>query len=74
EGFNGISWLGVILSVVYFRIFDIWKPSIIGRVDKSVKGGLGVMSDDILAGFFAGIAVLITISLMIKFGASNLIF
>lgn len=74
EGFNGISWLGVILSVVYFRIFDIWKPSIIGRVDKSVKGGLGVMSDDILAGFFAGIAVLITISLMIKLGFSNLIF
>ena len=74
EGFNGISWLGVILSVIYFRIFDIWKPSIIGRVDKSVKGGLGVMSDDILAGFFAGIAVLITISLMIKLGFSNLIF
>ena len=74
EGFNGVSWLGVILSVIYFRIFDIWKPSIIGRVDKSVKGGLGVMSDDILAGFFAGIAVLITISLMIKLGFSNLIF
>ena len=74
EGFNGVSWLGVILSVIYFRIFDIWKPSIIGRVDKSVKGGLGVMSDDILAGFFAGIAVLITISLMIKVGFSNLIF
>ena len=74
EGFNGVSWLGIILSVIYFRIFDIWKPSIIGRVDKSVKGGIGVMSDDILAGFFAGIAVLITISLMIKLGASNLIF
>ncbi len=45
----------MILSLVYFRIFDIWKPSIIGRIDKRVKGGLGVVGDDLLAGLFAGI-------------------
>ncbi len=45
----------MILSVVFFRIFDIWKPSVIGRIDKNVKGGLGVMGDDLLAGMFAGI-------------------
>ena len=45
----------MILSVVFFRIFDIWKPSVIGRIDKNVKGGLGVMGDDLLAGIFAGI-------------------
>ncbi len=44
-----------ILSVIYFRIFDIWKPSVIGRIDRNVKGGLGVMGDDLLAGMFAGI-------------------
>ena len=45
----------MILSVIFFRIFDIWKPSIIGRIDKNVKGGWGVMGDDLLAGMFAGI-------------------
>uniref|UniRef100_UPI00404876DD phosphatidylglycerophosphatase A family protein n=1 Tax=Aliarcobacter sp. TaxID=2321116 RepID=UPI00404876DD len=45
-----------ILAFVYFRIFDIWKPSIIGRIDKNVKGGWGVMGDDLVAGIAAGIA------------------
>ncbi len=44
------------LAFVFFRIFDIWKPSIIGRVDKEVKGGWGVMGDDLIAGLAAGIS------------------
>ncbi len=45
-----------ILAFVFFRIFDIWKPSIIGKIDRDVKGGLGVMGDDVIAGIAAGIA------------------
>ncbi len=45
----------MILSFVFFRIFDIWKPSFIGKIDRDVKGGLGVMGDDIVAGILAGI-------------------
>ena len=45
----------MLLSFIYFRIFDIWKPSLIGKIDKETKGGLGVMGDDILAGILAGI-------------------
>lgn len=45
-----------ILSFALFRYFDIAKPSIIGRIDREVKGGLGVMGDDIIAGFAAGIS------------------
>ncbi|MBU0720297.1 phosphatidylglycerophosphatase A [bacterium] len=44
-----------ILSFVLFRYFDIAKPSIIGRIDREAKGGIGVMGDDIVAGFAAGI-------------------
>ncbi len=44
-----------ILSFILFRYFDIKKPSIIGRIDKKVSGGIGVMGDDIIAGFSAGI-------------------
>jgi len=44
-----------VLSFVLFRYFDIKKPSVIGRIDREAKGGIGVMGDDILAGFAAGI-------------------
>jgi phosphatidylglycerophosphatase A len=47
-----------ILSFALFRYFDIKKPSIIGRIDRETKGGLGVMGDDIVAGFAAGIVSL----------------
>jgi len=43
------------LSFIFFRYFDISKPSIIGRIDKEAKGGVGVMGDDIIAGISAGI-------------------
>lgn len=45
-----------VLSFVLFRYFDITKPSIIGRIDREAKGGVGVMGDDIIAGFAAGIS------------------
>ncbi len=55
------------LAFVYFRLFDIWKPSIIGTIDKKVKGGWGVMGDDLVAGLAAGIAALGTYQLILKF-------
>ena len=45
-----------ILSFALFRYFDIAKPSIIGRIDREAPGGVGVMGDDIVAGFAAGIS------------------
>jgi len=46
--------LAIVLSFATFRLFDIWKPSTIGWIDKNLKGGAGVMLDDILAGIAAG--------------------
>ena len=56
-----------VLTFVFFRIFDIWKPSIIGKIDRDVKGGLGVMGDDVLAGIAAGIATAGVYQLIEKF-------
>ncbi|HJE03053.1 Phosphatidylglycerophosphatase A [Aliarcobacter thereius] len=55
------------LAFIFFRLFDIWKPSIIGKIDRDVKGGLGVMGDDILAGVFAGICTAGSWQLIDKF-------
>lgn len=46
----------LIVLFLLFRLFDIWKPGIIGRADREIKGGLGIMLDDILAGIFAAAA------------------
>ena len=46
--------LAVIFSFAAFRLFDIWKPSTIGWIDRELKGGLGVMLDDVLAGIAGG--------------------
>ena len=56
------------LAFVYFRLFDIWKPSVIGRIDREVKGGWGVMGDDLVAGIAAGIATAATYELFTKLG------
>lgn len=42
-------------TFLLFRYFDIAKPSVIGRINNR-PGGWGVMGDDLLAGFFAGVA------------------
>ena len=54
------NWILAIIAFIYFRAFDILKPSIIGKIDRDVKGGWGVMGDDMLAGFFAGLATSMT--------------
>lgn len=54
-----------ILSFLLFRYFDIAKPSIIGRIDRDAKGGIGVMGDDIIAGFAAGILTAVIWQLVI---------
>lgn len=64
---NGIA-LQIVLSFIFFRIYDIKKPSIIGRIDREAKGGLGVMGDDIVAGFAAGITAAIIWQVIVKSG------
>ncbi|GAA8932280.1 phosphatidylglycerophosphatase A [Helicobacter pylori] len=59
-----LSLAGVILSFIFFRIYDITKPSLIGKIDKEVKGGLGVVADDALAGVLAGLSVLLVIHIL----------
>ncbi len=60
--FNGhdgwLPWPAYISAFLFFRLFDIWKPWIIGRADRR-HDPAGVMLDDLWAGLFAGIAVIL---------------
>lgn len=51
-------WPGWIAAFVLFRLFDIWKPGPVGWADRQ-GGALGVMLDDLIAGVFAAVGVVI---------------
>lgn len=50
-------WLTIATGFVLFRMFDIWKPWPCSYIDKHVKGGLGVVMDDVVAGIYANIGL-----------------
>ena len=52
------AYPGWIAAFLFFRLFDIWKPWLVGRADRR-HDAAGVMLDDLWAGVFAGIATLI---------------
>jgi phosphatidylglycerophosphatase A len=53
-----VMWPGWIAAFALFRLFDIWKPWIIGWADRR-GDALGVMLDDVIAGVFAAIGVMV---------------
>jgi len=48
-------------SFVLFRLFDIWKPYPINIIDKKMKNGFGVILDDVIAGIYSAIILLVII-------------
>jgi phosphatidylglycerophosphatase A len=53
------AWWGAPLAFVLFRAFDIAKPWPIREVDHGMAGGAGIMLDDVLAGIFAALVLLV---------------
>lgn len=47
------GWPWVLAGFVLFRLFDILKPWPVSWADRRLKGGLGTMLDDVLAGLYA---------------------
>ena len=47
------------LSFILFRIFDIWKPYPINKIDQNIKNGFGVMIDDVVAGIYSAALLLV---------------
>jgi phosphatidylglycerophosphatase A len=51
--------LAYTLAFLLFRLFDIWKPWPVRWADRHVKGGLGIMLDDLLAAVYAVVPVVV---------------
>ena len=53
----GLEPLALLAGLVLFRLFDIAKPWPIGGIDRKIKGGLGIMLDDLVAGAMAALVL-----------------
>lgn len=47
-----VGWVSVLGGFLLFRLFDIWKPFPIRVLERRIRGGLGTMLDDVLAGLY----------------------
>jgi phosphatidylglycerophosphatase A len=48
-----LDWRWYAAALLLFRPLDIWKPFPIGWLDHNVKGGFGIMLDDVMAAIYA---------------------
>ncbi len=64
-----VTWQSVVLGFLLFRFFDIVKPPPIRQMDKKIRGGVGVMLDDVAAGIFANIILQIVYNQTLWLGA-----
>jgi phosphatidylglycerophosphatase A len=60
------AW-NLILGLVAFRIFDMWKPFPIRKLE-SLPGGFGIMADDLLAGVYGNMALHLLNFLLLRLG------
>lgn len=57
--FMPLSWQSYLVAFVVFRFFDILKPWPVSWADQKLKGGFGVMVDDMLAGVYPVVLMMI---------------
>jgi len=62
------TWWSIFSAFILFRLFDIWKPYPIRRLEK-LESGLGIMADDVLAGAYALIVNSVLISVYLLMGS-----
>lgn len=60
------QWIAIFLAFCLFRFFDIFKPLYIRKFE-NLKGGWGVMTDDVVAGIYANIVIQISNVVLIYF-------
>jgi phosphatidylglycerophosphatase A len=65
--FLPVTGWNLFLGFVAFRLFDIWKPFPIRKLE-SLKGGAGIMADDLLAGVYGNLLLQLLNFLFLRLG------
>lgn len=53
------GWKTVVICFILFRFFDIVKPFPIRRIETRFHSGIGVVLDDVLAGVYANVCLVV---------------
>ena len=59
-----LSWPTLFIGFILFRFFDILKPFPIGDLEKKIKGGKGIVLDDLMAGVYANLSLRLIIFIL----------
>ena len=57
-GATAVNWHSFVLAFALFRIFDIWKPAPVRQLER-LPGGIGIVADDMMAGVYAALVLLL---------------
>jgi phosphatidylglycerophosphatase A len=57
-GAVSLIWLSWLAAFALFRLFDIWKPPPVRRLE-ALPGGTGIIADDIMAGVYGSLVLLL---------------
>jgi phosphatidylglycerophosphatase A len=53
-----LNWKSWVAAFVLFRLFDIWKPPPVRRLE-SLPGGMGIVADDLMAGVYGSLVLIV---------------
>jgi phosphatidylglycerophosphatase A len=59
-----VGWTAVAVGFLLFRLFDVVKPPPAAWIDRRVRGGIGVVGDDLVAGLYAGLFTRLALALL----------
>jgi phosphatidylglycerophosphatase A len=57
-GAHSMNWKSYVAALVLFRLFDIWKPAPVRQLER-LPEGLGIVADDIMAGCYGALVLLV---------------
>jgi phosphatidylglycerophosphatase A len=57
-GASTLNWKSFLAALLFFRLFDIWKPPPVRQLE-ALPGGTGIVADDVMAGLYGALAIFV---------------
>jgi len=57
-GASTLNWKSFLAGLLFFRLFDIWKPPPVRQLE-ALPGGTGIVADDLMAGLYGALAIFV---------------
>jgi phosphatidylglycerophosphatase A len=57
-GASTLNWKSFLAALLFFRLFDIWKPWPVRQLE-GLSGGIGIVADDVMAGVYGALAIFV---------------